>query len=169
MIYDLVKSSDPILRQELKTFDFNSPEIDPVELSNNLIETMHHYKGVGLAANQCGLPYRVFVMKSDPNFVCFNPKIVMPSEEEIVLEEGCLSYPGITVKVKRPKHIRARFTTPSGQTTTKTFTGMSARIFQHEMMHLEGKTFRNFVSRLNLEMAIKKAKKRGFNYLISSF
>lgn len=169
MIYELVKHTDPILKKPVELFDFNNTDIDPVEFATNLIKTMNHYQGIGLSANQCGLPYRVFVMKGDPNYVCFNPKIVMPSEEEVLLEEGCLSYPGIVVKIKRPKHIRVRFSTPSGQVTTKTFTGMSARIFQHEMMHLEGKTFKDYCSRLTLEMAIKKANKKGFNYSISSF
>lgn len=122
---------------------------------------MYEKKGIGLAANQVGIPYRIFSMRADPqNFVCFNPKIIQPSDEEIILEEGCLSFPGLIVKVKRPRHIRVRFTTPNGDTRTEMFTGMSARIFQHELDHIDGKLYFNRASRYHREIAMKKWKKR---------
>ena len=100
--------------------------------------------GIGLAANQIGIPYRIFAMRGSPeNFVCFNPKIITFSEEEILLEEGCLTYPDLIVKIKRPKHLRVRFSTPNGDTRTETFTGITARIYQHEMDHIDGIIFYN--------------------------
>lgn len=144
-------------------FDFTNPPIDPYQLTTSLLETMHQYNGIGLAANQVDLPYRVFVMKGDPNFACFNPRIVMPSTETIALEEACLSFPGVVVKVTRPRSIRVRFQTPSGETVTKQFTGLSARVFQHELDHLDGILYYNRSSRLEREMAKKKAKKHGYS------
>jgi peptide deformylase len=166
----LVKHNDPILTTECKPFDFTNPPFDPIDFSKEFIKFMYDSGGIGLAANQVGVPYRIFAMRGAPeNFVCFNPKIVQLGEQEVSLEEGCLTYPGLLVKIKRPQHIRVRFQTPNSDTLTKQFTGMSARIFQHEFMHIEGKTFKDCASRLSLELALKKAKKKGFHYSISSF
>jgi peptide deformylase len=158
---ELVKPNDPVLTKPCEIFDFISPPTDPIELAHNLVKTMYENNGVGLAANQVGLPYRVFAMRGSPeNFVCFNPKIVQPSEMTIILEEGCLTYPGLLVKIKRPQHIRVRFTTPNGDTITKQFTGMTARIFQHEMDHINGEIFYNKANRFHRDQALKKWKKQ---------
>jgi peptide deformylase len=118
---------------------------------------MYDNNGIGLAANQVGVPYRIFAMRAAPeNFVCFNPKIVQPSEAEVVLEEGCLTYPGLYVKIKRSQHVRVRFQTPNGDTLTKQFTGMSARIFQHELDHLDGVIFYNKANRVHRDKALDK-------------
>jgi len=167
---NLVKPNDPILTTECKPFDFAHPPFDPIDFSKEIVKFMYDSGGIGLAANQVGVPYRIFAMRGAPeNFVCFNPKIVQLGEQEVSLEEGCLTYPRLLVKIKRPQHIRVRFQTPNSDTLTKQFTGMSARIFQHEFMHIEGKTFKDYTTRLSLEIAIKKAKKKGFHYSISSF
>ena len=166
----LVSSNDPILKTVCEDFDFYNPPFDPIEFSKEFVKFMYDSNGIGLAANQIGLPYRIFAMRSHPeNFVCFNPRIVSSSSNEIVLEEGCLSYPGLLVKIKRPENIRVRFQTPNGETLTKQFIGMTARTFQHEIMHIDGKTFKDFCSRLTLERACKKANKLGYDYSISSF
>jgi peptide deformylase len=121
---------------------------------------MYENNGIGLAANQVGVPYRIFAMRGSPqNFVCFNPRIVQAAAENIILEEGCLSFPGLIVKVKRPRHVRVRFQTPNGDTRTETFIGMTARIFQHEYDHLEGKLYFNRASRYHREIALKKWKR----------
>ena len=136
---NLVEHNDPILRKVCDEFDFNSPPFDPIEFSKDLVKFMHDSNAIGLAANQVGMGYRVFAMRGQPeNFVCFNPRIVQYSNETVLLEEGCLSYPKLIVKVKRPQHIRCRFQTPNGETLTKQFTGMTARVFQHEFDHLNG-------------------------------
>lgn len=170
MILDLVKKDDPILKRKMEEFDFSNPPVDPAELAVNLAETMIANKGLGLAANQVGLPYRVFAMVGNPVLVCFNPRIVDTSSDIVLLEEGCLTFPGVFIKIKRPSMIRARFTMADGKTVTNKYIGMTARIFQHEMMHLDGKTFFDCSSRLNLEMACKKSNKQfKTNYSISSF
>jgi peptide deformylase len=145
-----------------ETFDFKNPPFDPTEFAVDLIRTMYEYNGIGLAANQVGVNYRIFAMRGSPeNFVLYNPKIVGYSDELIKLEEGCLSFPGVIVNVERPRHIRTRFQTPNGEVLTKTFTGMTARVFQHEMDHISGILFYNRVSRLERDRAFKKAKKNG--------
>lgn len=159
MVYDLIDYREEILHSELPLFDFDNPPIDPGQLALDLIETMRAKRGIGLSANQCGLPYRVFVMEGDPAYACFNPKIVDVSDDIVSLREGCLSYPGVDVSVKRPAHIRVRFTTPSGQITTAKFTGMSARVFLHEYDHLQGKNFLWRLDGYHKEKAIKQMKK----------
>ena len=156
----LVKHNDPILITQCQPFNFQEPPFAPIEFSNELVKAMYEWNGLGLAANQVGVPYRVFAMRGQPqNFVCFNPRIVLPSSEQIILDEGCLSFPGLVVKVKRPRHIRVRFDTPNGDTRTETFIGMSARVFQHELDHLNGLLYFNKANRYHKEIALKKWKK----------
>ncbi|CAB4162892.1 Def N-formylmethionyl-tRNA deformylase [uncultured Caudovirales phage] len=157
---ELVPHTSEILTKLCESFDFTNPPFDPIEFSKDLVKTMYDHNGIGLAANQVGIPYRIFAMRAAPeNFVCFNPRIVQPSEAEIVLEEGCLTFKGLQVKVKRPQHVRVRFQTPNGETLTKQFTGISARIFQHELDHLDGIVFYNRANRYHREHALKKWKK----------
>ncbi len=159
MIRELVDCYDPILRQRTENFDFTNPPINPVELYNDLAETMRENEGLGLAAPQVGLPYRAFVMRAENIIGVFNPKIVDISSEMVYLEEGCLSYPNLWVKIKRPKKIKVRFTNPDGQTETRVFDGMSARVFQHETDHLDGILHIKRANRFHLEQAKKLAKK----------
>jgi peptide deformylase len=156
----LVDRNDPILTKQCDVFDFSNPPFDPIEFSQELVKFMYDRNGVGVAANQLGVPYRIFAMRAAPeNFVCFNPKIVQPSEAQVVLEEGCLTFPGLYVKIKRPQHIRVRFQTPNGDTLTKQFTGMTARIFQHEIDHLDGIVFYNKANRVHRDKALEKWRK----------
>ena len=159
MTYTLIDRRDPLLKTVLEPFDFKNPPIDPVQLAKDMVKTMRENNGYGLSANQVGLPYRMFVMIGEPNYACFNPKITAYGDDEITLEEGCLSFPGLIVKVKRPKSIRVRFDTQNGQTEARQFTGMTARIFQHELDHLNGTLFFERAHPYHREKAIKKMKK----------
>lgn len=127
-----------MLRAKMPEFSFQTPPEDPIELTQTLIKTMKAGNGIGLAANQIGKQYRVFVMQTDPPMVCFNPRVTWYSDETVVLDEGCLSFPGVTVKIKRPQHIRVRFQDPYGNVVVKKFTGLAARVFLHELDHLDG-------------------------------
>lgn len=163
MILQLVDSDDPILRQEIEPFDFSNPPVNPLDLVTDLAETMLANNGIGLSANQVGLPYCVFVMLADELIPCFNPRIIDVSQETIVMEEGCLSYPGLFVKVKRPRRIKVRFTEPNGETVTRVFDGMTARVFQHELSHLNGVCHideANFMERKRAQKEIKLMKRR---------
>lgn len=159
----LVTGHDPILMQSAEKFDFSNPPCDPWELAEALVKKMIDSNGMGLSACQVGLPYAVFAMLGEPNHVMFNPKIVGTSTETITLEEGCLSFPGILAPITRPRHVRVRFTGPDGQTTTKQFIGMSARVIQHEMDHLNGFLFFNHLPRVQRDRLFKKSSKEKTN------
>lgn len=153
--YTLTPKNDPVLMRPTVKFDFANPPCDPEELANQMLTVMAGNQGIGLSANQIGLPYSVFVVHGDP-FACFNPVIVDASEETTVLEEGCLTYPGLYLGIKRPKSIRLRFATIRGNIETKKYTGMTARVIQHEMDHLDGKLFFNRASKYHKDKAFRK-------------
>lgn len=164
------KLTTELLHAKLEPFNFENPPTDPIQLAIDLTETMLFHNGLGLAANQCGLPYRLCVIRSDPVIAMFNPKIVDWSDESNVLDEGCLSFPNMLVKVKRPNSIRIRYTQPNGETITKKFQGMTARIMCHEVAHLNGELFTHDLSPFNLRRLIEKHnKKHKTNYQYSNF
>jgi peptide deformylase len=156
----LVSPNDLVLTTKCENFNFLSPPFEPVQFAKDLVKFMYDNNGIGVAANQVGVPYRIFAMRGQPeNFVCINPKIVWKSEAHVELEEGCLTYNGLLVKITRPQHIRVRFSTPNGDVLTKQFTGMTARIFQHELDHLDGILFYNRANRYHRDQALKKWKR----------
>lgn len=158
MLYDLVSPKDPVLKQVIPTFNFESSPINPIDLVANLAETMLENNGIGLAANQCGLSYRVFVILAEEIIPCFNPTIVDCSSEQILLEEGCISYPGLSVKIKRPRLIKVRYTEPNGNVITCKFDGITSRAFQHELDHLNGIVHIERATQLHKEQALKSWK-----------
>lgn len=165
----LIPADDPLLKTVLEDFDFSNPPVDPEELSTQMVEYMRECEGIGLSANQIGLPHRVFVMEGEPAYACFNPRIIMPGEELVMLEEGCLSFIGLNVKIKRAKSIKVRFQGPDGEVYTKTFTGMTARVFQHELDHLNGIVFYSRANTFHRDAAFKKWKKwkQKYEHLLS--
>jgi peptide deformylase len=162
MILDLTPPNDPLLRQQLEPFDPSSVDLETIVA--DMFETMHHHKGVGLSANQVGLPHRLFVMGTDEmELVFINPEIRFISEETEIAEEGCLTHPGLFIKVKRPNEVRLTSTNMLGETKALTYKGMTARIILHEMDHLEGMEYQRRANRIHLERGrnqLKKWKKR---------
>lgn len=159
-IYEILPCSAPILNEPTKRFDFQNPPYNPAELANNLIATMTKYRGLGLAANQVGIPYSVFVLHSQEPLALFNPKLIDVSTEEVSLEEGCLSRPGFFVKIKRPAIIKVRFTKYTGETVTEKFIGMTARCILHELDHLDGVDYTTRAHKLLLDRALRQKKIR---------
>lgn len=159
MILKILPDDHPMLKQKAERFDFENPPMDPTELFENLKETMIKHNGMGLAAPQVGIPYRVFVIgdpsNADSVFSVFNPTIAY-SEGDAILEEGCISFPGLFMKVQRPAVLRARFSGHDGYVETIDFNGYTARAFLHEYDHLEGITFTQRVSKLKLDRAKKQ-------------
>jgi len=159
-VYKLVENTNLILSISIEKC---SESLDRNELKENLIETMQSSFGVGLSANQCGVMERAFVMYSDINtkeiIGCFNPKITEYSEEKILMDEGCLTYPGIWVKVQRSENITCSYEDENGGVQEAQMFGLEARIFQHEYDHMEGTNFTNHVSKLKLDMAKKRLSK----------
>lgn len=156
---ELVCAKHENLNKKLDTFDFNNPTIDPEELAISLVSKMREQGGIGLAANQVGLDYRVFAMEGEPALVCFNPKIVLYGDGDVLLEESCLTFPGLYIKVKRPRDIKVRFQGPDGETYTRTFTGVSARVFQHELDHLDGVHMHARASKWHRDSGVKRWKR----------
>jgi peptide deformylase len=158
-IRKLVSSLDGILTTKIEPFDFKNPPIDPTKLQEILYDNMLKYNGIGLACNQIGLPYRAFIMRGTPSIVCINPRIVDVSESTVMIEEGCLTYPDLFVPIKRPAIIKVRYQDPMGEVQTEKFSGMTARIFQHEMDHMEGLRCFARASRYHMDKAKRDRKK----------
>lgn len=160
----IVKFPNPILRQRMPEFDFANPVMDPVELEKAMLETMFQSDGIGLAANQAGIAARVFVMghrdNPDAAQAFFNPEIIGNTEDIADMEEGCLSFPGIYVNIKRPTSIKARWQNSQGLVEEGEFDGYNCKCFLHEYDHLEGITFQDRVSSLKWAMAVKKIKQK---------
>ena len=159
-LFNLVKETHPILTQKLELFDFINRTVNPNECASSLVETCRQHKGLGLSANQCGFPYRVFVMGAEDNYVSFfNPEIDSFSKEEVIMEEGCLSFPLLSLRIKRPKSIDVRYLDYNGVQRFATFEGLSARVFQHELDHLNGIVYTDVCKPVALQMATKKQNK----------
>ena len=160
---ELVKENDPVLHEPTMPFNFDNPPVDPDQLFALLAEMMIEKKGMGLAANQVGLPYSVFVIGDPTNaegiIPVFNPQILGRSGEKYYAEEGCLTYPGLYVKIKRYNQIRTRYTTNANVTDTIKLSGITSRIFQHEFDHLEGIRFTSRANPYHLAKARKELKK----------
>jgi peptide deformylase len=135
------------------------------QLEKSMIDFMIEANGIGLAANQIGITKRIFVMGSrnisgfpEP-FAVFNPQIVEASTEMVLDQEGCLSYPGLFLNVKRPSWIIAEYQNSRGDTIEAKFEGYLAKCFQHELDHLDGICFVDKVSQMKLNLAMKKLRK----------
>lgn len=160
-IYKLTESNSISLQVSLKDV---TEKCDRVELKNNLIATMKNFSGVGLSANQCGIFERVFVMYDDflkrESIACFNPRVTHYGLIESMEDEGCLTYPGLWLKIKRPESIEVSFEDEFGETHTKKYSGLESRVFQHEMDHMNGKNFTEHVGKLKLDLAYKRRAKQ---------
>lgn len=157
MILNLIDKNNPKLKEVSLPFVFGS-SIDPVELARSLTELAITEDSISLSAPQCGINVRAFVILADPVLACFNPKIVDSSDEQLYLEEKCLTFPKVVLKVKRPKKIRVRFTMPNGVTETRIFDGLTSRHFQQQLDHLDGVLFTQRATSFHREQALRKAK-----------
>jgi peptide deformylase len=160
----IITYPDTILREEMPEFDFENPIQDPKELEKSMIEVMLANRGIGLSANQVGIRTRMFVMgHSDNAMGIFNP-VVVEAENIVQDEEGCLSFPGIYTKVKRPTKIKAMWQDSNGERQQAEITGMTCKCFLHELDHLDGIVFQDRVSTLKWALATKKANKQKRKY-----
>ena len=156
MTDDLVNYDDPLLRTHLRKFDFDG-DMD----AHTLVDMMHMIRekngGIGLAANQIGINAQVLIVgTADWRQEFINPESVELHGEMIYLEEGCLSFPELYVKIKRPKGITLTYFDANGTIHNNSFDGMTSRVIQHELDHLKGITFEAIANPYHLE----KAKKR---------
>lgn len=165
MIYSIVAIGDPVLKTKAKNLAADLPATDLQQLIADMYETMYFAHGVGLAAPQIGKGVRLFVMDSGPMVevdeedreegeileapikrAFLNPVMVSETGEEWGFEEGCLSIPGVRELVNRPADIVLRYEDENHQPREEAFSGMAARIIQHEYDHLEGILFTDKLS-----------------------
>ena len=160
-VLELLESGHPTLSVPLTHVTDNQESREAIQ--QDLVDTMRFKSGAGLSANQIGIGARVFVMYADVKekeiLCCFNPKIIAVSEEQILMDEACLSYPGLWLKIRRPEGIEVAYEDAKGELHEKAMFGLEARIFQHEYDHMEGRIFTEKVSRLKLNRAKKRLRK----------
>jgi peptide deformylase len=158
--FDLVSEEHPILKKKLDNFDFANPPVNPEEFAATLAETCKLHRGLGLSANQCGFEHRVFVMGDGNDYVAFfNPEIIWSSDIPVHMVEGCLSFPFLALRVTRPETIRVKYQNYLGETKETSFSGLSARCFQHELDHMNGIVYTSRAKPLALQSGNQKRNK----------
>lgn len=155
MIYPIVAFGDPVLKKKAAAVDFNA--IDVKQLAADMFETMYGANGVGLAGPQIGKSLRIFVVDAEPmdeenlkgfKKVFVNAEMLEETGESWGYEEGCLSIPGVRGEVLRPSTVRLRYQDENGKAFEETFSGLAARVIQHEYDHIEGILFTDYFSPL---------------------
>ena len=158
---NLVYYPDPFLDRQVKEVDLENPSFNPVDLKEQMVDFMLSNNGIGLSANQIGLDAQVFVMgdSKENSTICINPTVLQYTSETVLDIEGCLSFPNLFVKVKRPKEILAKWYNEDLEEQIVKIEGYSAKCYLHEWDHLQGVTFKDRVSKIKWDMATKKARK----------
>ncbi len=164
MILPIIAYGDPVLRKLGKSIDKDYPALE--SLLENMFETMYGAKGIGLAAPQIGLPIRIFIVDATPfkddeeleleerNFlstfkqVFINAQIIDETGDEWVFNEGCLSIPDVREDVFRNETVKIEYLDEKFEKHTKEFSGIAARIIQHEYDHIQGILFTDKLSSL---------------------
>tara|TARA_B100001778_G_scaffold123355_1_gene101395 strand:- start:175 stop:636 length:462 start_codon:yes stop_codon:yes gene_type:complete len=141
-IKELVEPEHQLFHHRIQSCSYN---LDRHHLSRVLIDNMIYHNGIGLSANQIGIWERAFAMIRDLEnnevMVCFNPRIIKSYSEEVEMEEGCLSYPDLFLKIKRPDKIVIKYEDEDKKTHKVKLQGLASRVFQHEYDHMEGIDF----------------------------
>ena len=141
-IKELVEPEHQLFHHRIQSCSYN---LDRHHLSRVLIDNMIHHEGIGISANQIGIWERAFAMVRDLEnnevMVCFNPRIIKSYSEEVEMEEGCLSYPELFLKIKRPDKIVVKYEDEDKKIHKIKLQGLASRVFQHEYDHMEGIDF----------------------------
>jgi len=158
---ELVHYPAEILNKQLKLIDIENIDFDPNELLKEMSDTMLASDGVGLAACQVGIDRALFIMGDKVAGVkmFINPQVLQHTSDTGLDYEGCLSFPGMFVKVKRPKEILVQYFDEDLVQQTVKIDDYSARVFLHEWDHLQGITFKDRVSKLKWDRARQKKNK----------
>lgn len=164
--YDIILVPNPVLKQTAQTVDKVDAGVQ-AQL-DKMLETMYGAQGIGLAANQVNLLNRVLVMDTaqresedgeitnrKPIFMV-NPEIIWESEEPSIWQEGCLSIPGQYADVERPRSVRVKYLDYHGKECEDEFSDLGSHCVQHEIDHLNGVLFVDYLSSLKRNMMIKK-------------
>jgi len=156
----IIIEPDPILRKKSETLEKVDDELR--KLLNDMLETMYAAPGIGLAAVQVGVLKRVIVIdtskdkeKKNPLFL-INPEIISRSKQTSIYEEGCLSLPGHFAEIERPAECQIKFIDYNGKEKELSAEGLLATCIQHEVDHLNGVLFIDYLSKLKKDMIVKK-------------
>jgi peptide deformylase len=143
---------DPVLRKKARRVDKITPKIR--ETIEGMWDTMYHAKGIGLAANQVGLLQRIIIVdtrEEGEKIALVNPEVLCANSELTPLNEGCLSIPGVEGEVLRPSRVTVSGLTPDGKRIELEVGGLFAKVFQHEIDHLNGVLFIDRITSEELE------------------
>jgi len=161
----LIHFTDARMTTRPPAFDFEQDGDKAEELGEVLYKKMVEWDGAGLSANQVGLPYRVFVMgNKEDKIVFFNPNVIGVSKEEVAIQEGCLSFPGFYLTLRRPKEVFLEWQNDKGETESGKFQGIGARVVLHEYDHMEGINFTFHASSFKLKWELDKWKKKQLKF-----
>ena len=169
---NIIIEPDPILRKKSESLEKVDDEVR--EFLDDMLETMYAAPGIGLAAVQVGVLKRIIVIdiskdkeKKNPLFL-INPEIISKSKKTSVYEEGCLSLPGHFAEIERPAECQIKFVDYNGKEKEVTANGLLATCIQHEVDHLNGVLFIDYLSKLKKDMIVKKLikHKKEFNKVV---
>lgn len=155
MIRPIYAYGEPVLKKKAEEISKDYPNL--TELIDDMFETMYHSNGVGLAAPQIGLPIRLFIVDCEPfeedeavdlKEVFINARIILEEGEPWKFNEGCLSIPGVREDVSRQEMVHIEYYDAEWNFRKTTFTGIAARVIQHEYDHIEGVLFTDRISPL---------------------
>lgn len=166
-VLPIVTYDDEVLRKEANPVVENTPEIQ--QLIDNMFDTMYNADGVGLAAPQIGELLRIFVADAGPlteeeggikygSLALINPEITLESEEDVKMEEGCLSIPGVNASVTRPEKIVVNYLDRDFNEQELEVNGWLSRVIQHEIDHLDGILFLDHLSMFKRKLLSSKLK-----------
>lgn len=161
---DIVTYPNDILKKPTKKVDKVDKEIKSI--IKEMFQTMYKNDGIGLAANQVNLPFSLMIIDTTPRKeeivpikeVFINP-VITESSGEITYKEGCLSFPGLQIEVKRFSFIKIKAINENEEEIEKELTGLNAVVFQHEIDHLNGITFLDRIKGIKKRLAVEKYKK----------
>jgi peptide deformylase len=156
----LVHCTDKVLKTVADPVEFPVTDYDLGGIVEQMLAVLKANNGIAIAAPQIGIPKRIIAMgDADAPIIMINPKIVSTSAETTTDEEGCLSFPGLFIKIRRFSEVRVRFTDINGNTDTQLLRGLSARVVQHEIDHLDGILFTRRAHKSHLQSAYTQQKK----------
>ena len=158
----VIKNLKTLRKKVTKKWLFDGDQAETDEIADKLINAMWDNSGMGISANQIGIDFRIFAMRGDTkktSIVCFNPLIKDFSPDMNTMEEGCLSLPHVYARVVRPTHVAISYQNREGKEDGQLASGLTARVFQHELDHLDGILFVDRLGELSKMRALEKAKK----------
>jgi len=174
-VLPLIIAPDPRLKEVSAPVEVSEINDELRKFMDDMLETMYEHHGLGLAAVQVGVHKRILIMDiaqgsirydgshdpdaaPDPLFI-INPEIIEASKEQFTFEEGCLSFPTQFAEVKRPKKVKIKFLDYNGQEKQMEFSDLASICIQHEIDHLDGITFVDYLSKLKKDRILDKTKK----------